>query len=151
MSLVKNQNSISSINSCTLRDLSIHSTSEDFETDKNGSIKGKKNNTMLLKLNENIPLHRNDGQNKKNNNSVPPKKRNPRRSANDRKHGTELSPFVFRRDGTLTFRKPDVEKLKREQKQKRKNFVKGSLTKFLRCDEEDEEDILAGILSGAVR
>jgi len=150
MSLMKNQSSISSINSCTLRDLSIHSISEDFDTDKNSSLKGKKNNTMMLKLNQNISLQRKDeGQNKKNN-SASPKKRNPRRSANERKHGTELSPFVFRRDGTLAFRKPDVENLKREQKQKRKNFVKGSLTKFLQCDEE-EDDILAGILSGAVK
>ena len=138
-SLMKNQSSFSSINSCALKDLSIHSISEDFD-----SVKGKKNDTML-KLNQNIPLH-NEGQK----NSVSPKKRNPRRSANERKHGTELSPFVFRRDGTLAFRKPDVEKLKREQKQKRKNFVKGSLTKFLECDDE-EEDILAGILSGGVK
>lgn len=154
MSLQKSQNSISSINSCTLRDLSIHSTPEDFDTNKNSSAKGKKNNTTLMKSKLDIPLQRNEeGQKKKSNNSVSSKKqgkRNGRRSASARKHGTELSPFVFRRDGTLAFRKPDVEKLKREQKQKRKNFVEGSLTKFLQCDDE-EEDILAGILSGAVK
>jgi len=158
--ILKNQGSISSINSFTLRDLSMRSISEEFdtirETEKNNFRNGKggslplaKSDTMLLKAKPKPLLQRNGGgstlQNNKSNSQKKQRKTQPRRSAIDRKHGTELSPFVFRRDGTLTFRKPDVEKLKREQKEKRKNCIRGSLTKFLHDDEED--DILAGILS----
>jgi hypothetical protein len=74
------------------------------------------------------------------------RKTQPRRTMLDRKNGSELSPFVFRRDGTLMFRKSDVEKLKREQSEKRRNCIHGSLNKFL-ADDDEEEDYLAGLLS----
>lgn len=162
---LKNQGSFSSINSLSLKDLSMRSISEDFdtvvETEKNTSTKGKvfpsvltKNNTTLLKSKQKPLLQRNgQGNSTKINKSIPQKKQRktqPRRSAIDRKHGSELSPFVFRRDGTIAFRKPDVEKLKREQKDKRKNCILGSMSKFLHGDEE-EEDFLAGILSNTVK
>jgi hypothetical protein len=153
---LKNQGSYSSINSCTLRDLSS-SISEEFdaivETEKYIPTKEKvfssvptKNNTSLLESKQKLSLQPNGKDNK----PISPKKQRktqPRRTAMERKNGSELSPFVFRRDGTLTFRKPDVERLKREQKEKRKNCIRGSMTKFLYGDEE-EVDILAGILSG---
>jgi len=151
---LRHQNSSSSINSCTLRDLSFGSTSEEFDTivesEKYIPAKGKvfssvptKKNTSLLKSKQKLSLQRNV--------KDPPKKQRktqPRRTALDRKNGSELSPFVFRRDGTLTFRKPDVEKLRREEKDKRKNCIRGAMTKFIYGDEEEEVDILAGILAG---
>lgn len=139
VSLLKNQGSISSINSCSLRDTSLNSAGEDFDSISENE-KNSKNNTMTLKLN---------GES----NGTSPKKHKKttsRRSAIDRKYGkygSEMSPFVYSRDGTLTFRKPDAEKKKREQKEKRQSAVRGSLTKFL-LDDDDEDDILAGILSG---
>ena len=76
------------------------------------------------------------------------RKTQPRRTILDRKNGSELSPFVFRRDGTLMFRNSDVEKLKREQSEKRKKSIHGSLNKFLAAAADDEEeDYLAGLLS----
>jgi len=159
---IQGNSSSSTINSCTLKELSLRSMSAEFdtiaETETNISSKGKgfsrvvtKNNTTMLKSKQQLPLQCNEeGKNTKIDRSISPKKQrktHPRRLAIDRKHGTELSPFVFRRDGTITFRKPDVEKLKREQKEKRKNCIKGSLIKFLHGDEEEENDILAGILS----
>jgi hypothetical protein len=150
---LRHQSSSSSINSCTLRDLSVGSTSEEFDTmvesEKYIPAKGKvfssvptKKNTSLVKSKQKLSLQRNV--------KDPPKKQRktqPRRTALDRKNGSELSPFVFRRDGTLTFRKPDVEKLKREEKNKRKNCIRGAMTKFIYGDEE-EVDILASILAG---
>ena len=127
--VLKRQSSISSTNSCTLRDMSLHSVSEEFEAKQ-------------------LPLK---GIEKDNDQPVSPKRQRkvaPRRTPSQRRHGTEASPFVYNRKGTLTFRKPDVEKLKREKREKRKNCIRGSLTKFL-LDDDDEDDILAGILSNS--
>mmetsp|Transcript_18433 Transcript_18433/g.42327 ORF Transcript_18433/g.42327 Transcript_18433/m.42327 type:complete len:366 (+) Transcript_18433:267-1364(+) len=74
------------------------------------------------------------------------RKTKPKRSPSQRKYGTELSPFVLCRDGTIAFKKPEVEKLKKEQKEKRRNCISKSLSDFLR-DDDDGDDILAGILS----
>jgi len=143
--VLKHQNSISSINSCTLRDVSTHSISEEFDaflpSEKIISSKGKLN-TMALKS----TLSGIDEDNK----PTSPKRQKKtaaRRTPQQRKHGTEASPFVYNRHGTLTFRKPDVEKLKREKREKRKSAIRGSLGKFL-LEDDDEDDILAGILSG---
>ena len=149
-----NGGSGSSIASLSLNDPK-HSISE--QGDK-GLPLPTKNNSMLLKAKpkqQQLPIQLNIVKKDKNNNTPTAenkkkqRKTQPRRSLLDRKHGTELSPFVFRRDGTITFRKSNVEKLKREQKEKRRNCIHGSLAKFLHNDEEaeDEDDILAGILS----
>jgi hypothetical protein len=61
-----------------------------------------------------------------------------RRKAIDRKSGTELSPFVFRRDGTIGFRNYDVEHKRREQSKQRKDCIKSSLFSVLDDDEDDE-------------
>lgn len=164
MSFVNKQNSISSINSYSLRDTSMNSTSDEFdtipETEKISPAKGKgfssaltKNNTTLLKQKNTVPLQNGVSKPAKNNKPITQKagkRMHLRRSASDRKYGkygSEMSPFTFRRDGSLTFRRPDVEKLKREEKEKRKSCVLDSLTTFSYGD-EDEDDILAGILSG---
>lgn len=137
---LKKEGSVSSINSCTLRDLSLRSISEEFDAISDTEKKSEdKKQFLSLKRNGEATARKNNQ-----------KKQKPRRSTMDRKYGkygTEMSPFVFRRDGTLTFRKPDVEKLKREQKQKRKSAIHGSLTKYA-FDDDDEDDILAGILCG---
>ena len=154
-----------SMDSLSLNDPSIDSITEkvDTEVDNKWLPLPTKNNTMPLKSKQQkqkLPIQLNtttakeDKKNKNNNNdnnkiSTPKNKQRktqPRRSTLDRKCGSELSPFVFRRDGTVVFRKPDVEKLKREQKDKRRTCIQGSLTKFLHND-DDEVDILAGILS----
>lgn len=67
-----------------------------------------------------------------------------RRKTFNRKGGTELSPFVFRRDGTIKFRNFDVEHRKREQSRVRKDTIKSSMFKFL--DEEDECDDIAKLI-----
>ena len=123
--VLKHQNSVSSINSCTLRE------EDDFDT-------------LSLSLNSKLSgIDENSG------NPAPLKKhkKSNRRTASERKHGSEASPFVYNRHGTLTFRKPDAEKLKREKREKRKTAIRGSLGKFL-LEDDDEDDILAGILSG---
>jgi len=144
--VLKHQNSISSINSCTLRDVSTHSISEEFDafvpSEKIISSKGKLN-TMSLKS----TLSGIDEDTNKPTSPKRQKKTAVRRTPQQRKHGTEASPFVYNRHGTLTFRKPDVEKLKREKREKRKSAIRGSLGKFL-LEDDDEDDILAGILSG---
>ncbi len=121
--VLKRQSSINSTNSCTLRDMSLHSVSEDvlkgIEEDNEQPVSPKRQRKVA-----------------------------PRRTPSQRRHGTEASPFVYNRKGTLTFRKPDVEKLKREKREKRKNCIRGSFSKFLQ-DDDDEDDILAGILSGS--
>lgn len=69
-----------------------------------------------------------------------PTRKNLRRKTFNRKAGTELSPFVFRRDGTIKFRNFDVEHRKREQSKIRKECIQSSMFKFLE-DEGEEEDI----------
>lgn len=136
--ILKRQSSISSINSCTLRDLSTHSTSEEIE-----AVVPSRKST----LDKQLPLTGIDEDANKPTSPKRQKKNAPRRTPMQRKHGTEASPFVYNRKGTLTFRKPDVEKMKREKREKRKTCIRGSLGKFL-LDDDDEDDILAGILSG---
>jgi hypothetical protein len=58
----------------------------------------------------------------------------------DRKSGTEMSPFVFRRDGTIGFRNYDVEHRSREQSKQRKDCVKSALFSFLDDGAEDDEE-----------
>ncbi|KAL3923862.1 MAG: hypothetical protein SGILL_001400 [Bacillariaceae sp.] len=70
-----------------------------------------------------------------------------RRKTFDRKGGTELSPFVFRRDGTIKFRNFDVEHRKREQSKVRKDTIKSSMFKFL--DDEDEGDDIAKLIENS--
>eukprot|EP00536_Pseudo-nitzschia_multiseries_P008696 jgi/Psemu1/66641/estExt_Genemark1.C_2260003 len=82
----------------------------------------------------------------KNSNSPAPKRQRERKAKN-RKYGTELSPFVLTKAGTIAFKKPEEEKFKREQKQKRKSRITNSLKDFLKDDGDD--DILAGILSSS--
>lgn len=81
----------------------------------------------------------NDGEKKR-------KKYQPRRTMADRRNGSEASPFVIRRDGTLRFKKPEVERKLREQKLKRKSDISKSMSAALNFD-DDDDDILAGILS----
>jgi len=128
--VLKRQSSVNSTNSCTLRDMSLHSVSEEFDTMKQ------------------LPLKDIDEDNDRPVSPKRQKKSAPRRTPSQRRHGTEASPFVYNRKGTLTFRKPDVEKMKREKREKRKNCIRGSFSKFL-MDDDDEDDILAGILSGS--
>jgi hypothetical protein len=64
--------------------------------------------------------------------------RSNRRKAIDRKGGTELSPFVFRRDGTVGFRNFDAEHKKREQSRLRKESIKSSLFSVLDDDDDDK-------------
>lgn len=123
----KRQSSVSSTNSCTLRDMSMRSVSEEFDAPL--PLKGIEE--------DNRPVS-----------PKRPRKSAPRRTPSQRKHGTEASPFVYNRKGTLTFRKPDVEKLKKEKRDKRKNCIRGSFSKFLQED-DDDDDILAAILSGS--
>jgi hypothetical protein len=68
-----------------------------------------------------------------------------RRKTFNRKGGTELSPFVFRRDGTIKFRNFDVEHRKREQSRVRKDTIKSSMFKFL--DDEGEDDDIATLIA----
>jgi hypothetical protein len=49
---------------------------------------------------------------------------------------TENSPFVRRRDGTFTFRNKELERVKAELKQQRKDCVRDSLFKLLDDSEE---------------
>ncbi len=128
--VLKHQNSVSSINSCTLRDDDFDS----FVPSEKLSPKGL--NSKLRGIDEDS-----------NNPSSPKKKKSNRRTASERKHGSEASPFIYNRHGTLTFRKLDVEKLQREKRAKRKTAIRGSLGKFL-VENDDEDDILASILSG---
>ncbi|KAG7347026.1 hypothetical protein IV203_006095 [Nitzschia inconspicua] len=74
-----------------------------------------------------------------------PTRKNLRRKTFNRKGGTELSPFVFRRDGTIKFRNFDVEHRKREQSKLRKEAIKSSMFKFLEND--DGADDISHILS----
>lgn len=73
-----------------------------------------------------------------------PTRKNLRRKTFNRKGGTELSPFVFRRDGTIKFRNFDVEHRKREQSKVRKEYIKSSMFKFL--DDEEEGDDIAKLI-----
>lgn len=73
-----------------------------------------------------------------------PTRKNLRRKTFNRKGGTELSPFVFRRDGTIKFRNFDVEHRKREQSKMRKECIKSSMFKFL--EDEDEGDDISQLL-----
>jgi hypothetical protein len=70
----------------------------------------------------------------------PPARKPSRRKNFDRKSGTEMSPFVFRRDGTIGFRNYDVEHRKREQSKLRKDCVKSALFNFLDDEAEQDED-----------
>jgi len=81
----------------------------------------------------------NDGEKKR-------RKYQPRRTMADRRNGSEASPFVIRRDGTLRFKRPEEERKLREQKQKRKFEISKSMSAALDFD-DDDDDILAGILS----
>jgi hypothetical protein len=74
-----------------------------------------------------------------------PIRKNLRRKTFNRKGGTELSPFVFRRDGTIKFRNFDVEYRKREQSKLRKECIKSSMFKFL--EEEDDGDDISQLIS----
>ncbi|KAG7364344.1 hypothetical protein IV203_037546 [Nitzschia inconspicua] len=74
-----------------------------------------------------------------------PTRKNLRRKTFNRKGGTELSPFVFRRDGTIKFRNFDVEHRKREQSKLRKEAIKSSMFKFL--EDDDAADDISHILS----
>jgi hypothetical protein len=69
----------------------------------------------------------------------PARKISKRKSGVDRKAGTEMSPFVFRRDGTIGFRNYDVEHRKREQSKQRKDCIKSALFTFLENEGEDED------------
>ena len=71
----------------------------------------------------------------------PTRKSAPRRKTINRKGGSELSPFVFRRDGTIKFRNFDVEHRKREQSKVRKDTIKSSMFKFLDDGHDDDDDI----------
>lgn len=77
--------------------------------------------------------------------SKSPTRKNLRRKTFNRKGGTELSPFVFRRDGTIKFRNFDVEHRKREQSKIRKDAIKSSMFKFL--EEDEGADDISTILS----
>jgi hypothetical protein len=68
-----------------------------------------------------------------------PTRKNLRRKTFNRKGGTELSPFVFRRDGTIKFRNFDVEHRKREQSKMRKECIKDSMFKFLEDDDGGDD------------
>jgi hypothetical protein len=99
-----------------------------------------------LQLTNTLKLKKEEDNNKNEKKEKHQRKTQPRRTILDRKNGSELSPFVYRRDGTLMFRKSNVEKLKREQSEKRKKNILGSLSKFL-DDDDEEEDYLADLLS----
>ena len=135
-----------SIASLSLNDPSVHSINEEGDSIAENNEKGNKTKRLVTKNNSGPEL-KHAARKDENKKPTHQKKSQPRRSLLDRKHGTELSPFVFRRDGTIMFRKPDVEKLKREQSEKRRNCIKGSLTKFLDDNDDEEEDYLAGLLS----
>lgn len=77
--------------------------------------------------------------------SKSPTRKNLRRKTFNRKGGTELSPFVFRRDGTIKFRNFDVEHRKREQSKIRKDAIKSSMFKFL--EEDEGADDISALLS----
>jgi len=135
-------------------DSSIHSITIEGETieiekDLPSEAKVNKNKLILKKVlnpKQKIQTKRytkEDNKNEKKKSSQ--RKIQPRRSLQDRKNGSELSPFIFRRDGTIMFRKPEVEKLKREQSVKRRNCIHDSLSNFL--DDDDDDDYLAGVLS----
>lgn len=70
----------------------------------------------------------------------PARKISRRKSAIDRKAGTEMSPFVFRRDGTIGFRNYDVEHRRLEQSKQRKDCIKSALFTFLANEGEEDED-----------
>ena len=101
------------------------------------SVKEKEESEQIKEL----PLQ----DSKDSNNTTEKKKRLPRRSLAERKRGSEMSPFVRGRDGKIKFRKPDVERQKREQKEKRKSAIQGSLSKFLH-ESDDDVDYLSGLL-----
>lgn len=128
--VLKHQNSVSSINSCTLRE---DDDLDSFLPEKQGKLNSMSLNARLGGIDEDT--------------NKPKKKKSNRRTASERKHGSEASPFIYNRHGKLTFRKADVEKLKREKREKRKTAIRGSLGKFL-VEDDEEDDILAGILSG---
>jgi hypothetical protein len=66
-----------------------------------------------------------------------------RRKTFNRKGGSELSPFVFRRDGTKQFRNFDAEHMKREEKRVRKDCIQSSMFKFLDDGDDDIEKIIS--------
>lgn len=144
----------SSLTSLSLHnEMSIHSITEVDEGNKNtGYEKIKSDELSNVVQNQNLRLqnktHAKKGDNK-NQKRLPQRKGQPRsrKSFLDRKYGggSELSPFVFSRDGTIQFRKPDIEKIKREQSLKRRTCIHDSLSKFLE-DDDDEEDFLTSLL-----
>ena len=66
-----------------------------------------------------------------------------RRKTFNRKGGSELSPFVFRRDGTKQFRNFDAEHMKREEKRVRKDCIQSSMFKYLDDGEDDIEKLIS--------
>jgi len=136
----------SSIHSITVEDETI-----EIEKDLPSEAKVNKNKLILKKVLSPKQKFQTKSYTKEDNKNEKKKsfqrKIQPRRSLQDRKNGSELSPFIFRRDGTIMFRKPDVEKLKREQSVKRRNCIHDSLSKFLDDDDDDDDDYLAGVLS----
>merc|ERR1711971_1196057 len=104
---------------------SMHSTNEDGEprenenTERKRKKKNKEISDVVLKQNQKQKFQTKISMNEDNKTQKTKssqRKTQPRRSLIDRRYGdSELSPFVFRLDGTITFRKPELEKLKRKQ------------------------------------
>lgn len=141
----------SSSSDSTMHTITVEDKSIEIEKDLSPEAKVNKNTVISKKMLspkqkfQTKSYTKEDNKNEKKKSSQ--RKIQPRRSLQDRKNGSELSPFVFRRDGTVMFRKPDVEKLKREQSVNRKNCINDSLSKFLDDDDDDDDDYLAGVLS----